>query len=218
MGGGSRSRSGRGPINEDWVSVGGGDGFVCRVDPTDPDQVYFESQGGAMGRFNFRTGERGSIRPPSQPGLRYRWNWKTPFILSAHNSRIFYAAAQYVFRSVDQGKTMKRISDEFTRTRRGSGTAMAESPLDSDVLYVGSDDGALLATRDGGISWTKLADFPLTDEEKSAVARAEESESGTGGAAAPTPTAAPAGATPPEGAAEAPAAPAAEGQAEKPAG
>jgi photosystem II stability/assembly factor-like uncharacterized protein len=193
-GGPSRSRAGRGPINEDWISVGGGDGFVCRVDPNDPDQVYYESQGGAMGRFNFRTGERGSIRPQSERGLRYRWNWKTPFALSTHNSRIFYAAGNHVFRSVDQGRTMKRISDEFTRTRRGSGTALAESPLDSDVLYVGSDDGALLTTRDGGITWYKHADFPLSDEEKNAIARIEESESGGGTGGSP-----PGGATPPPG-------------------
>jgi photosystem II stability/assembly factor-like uncharacterized protein len=214
-GGPSRSRSGRGPINEDWVSIGGGDGFVCRVDPTDPDQVYFESQGGAMGRFNLRTGERGSIRPAQERGARYRWNWKTPFILSSHNSRIFYAAANFVFRSVDQGRTMKRLSDEFTRTRRGSGTAIAESPLDSDVLYVGSDDGALLVTRNGAMTWTKLADFPLSEEEKNSQARIEESESGGGaggGGATANPAAAeaapletPAAEAPPTGEGEQPA-------------
>ncbi|MEX2217446.1 MAG: PDZ domain-containing protein, partial [Phycisphaerales bacterium] len=211
-GGPSRSRSGRGPINEDWIRIGGGDGFVCRVDPNDPDQVYYESQGGAMGRFNLRTGERASIRPATARGERQRWNWKTPFLLSNHNSKIFYAASQYVYRSYDQGRTMKRISDEFTRTRRGSATALAESPLDPDVLWAGSDDGAVIVTRDGGISWTKLADFPLTDEERTAVARAEESESG-GGAGAATPAAG----APPAEAAETPAAPAtppSEGQAE----
>ncbi|CAG0982564.1 hypothetical protein PHYC_01847 [Phycisphaerales bacterium] len=203
-GGPSRSRSGRGPINEDWISIGGGDGFVCRVDPGDADQVYFESQGGAMGRSNLRTGERGSIRPAAERGMRYRWNWKTPFVLSAHNSRIFYAAGNFVFRSLDQGRTMKKVSEEFTRTRRGTGTALAESPLDSDVLYVGSDDGALNVTRDGGRTWTKLADFPLTEDEKNYQARQEESESGGGGggaaggepAAAGTPPAEPGAAAP----------------------
>lgn len=175
-GGPARSRSARGPINEDWVSIGGGDGFICQVDPNDPDQVYFESQNGATGRFNLRTGERASIRPAQERNIRYRWNWRTPFILSSHNSRIYYNAGNYVFRSLDQGRNLRRISDEFTRTRRGSGTAIAESPFDPDVLYVGSDDGALLVTRDGGRNWTKLADFPLSDEERAAVARAEETE------------------------------------------
>jgi hypothetical protein len=173
-----------------------------------------------MGRFNFRTGERGSIRPAQERGTRYRWNWKTPFVLSAHNSKIFYAAAQYVFRSVDQGKTMKRISDEFTRTRRGSGTALAESPLDGDVLYVGSDDGALLATRNGGFTWTRLADFPLSEAEKNMQSQAEETESGGGaGGGAPAAAAAAAeAAAPTEPAAEAPAAAPTATPSEQPAG
>src|SRR5262249_13307309 len=126
-GGPSRTHNGSGPINEDWVSVGGGDGFKCQVDPNDPDQIYYTSQGGSMGRRNLRTGEVAAIRPrdsgppqgrgaqgqasgrepnqpeqgqtpdrgPNQPERnqpRYRFNWNTPFILSHHNSRIFYAA------------------------------------------------------------------------------------------------------------------------------
>src|SRR5262249_45844388 len=117
-GGPSRTHNGSGPINEDWVSIGGGDGFKCQVDPNDPDQIYYTSQGGAMGRRNLRTGESSPIRPqgPGQPQgrgqgqgpagrgqqargqgppaqgqqPRYRFNWNTPFILSHHNSRIFY--------------------------------------------------------------------------------------------------------------------------------
>ncbi len=159
-GGPSRSRSERGPINQDWISIGGGDGFVCAVDPTDPDQVYFESQNGGMGRFNLRTGERGFIRPETERELRYRWNWKTPITLSSHNSKILYAAANYVFRSLKQGDQMKRISPEITRTDQGSATALAESKFDPDVVYVGTDDGAFWVTANGGHDWTKLVDFP----------------------------------------------------------
>src|SRR5207249_3934092 len=90
-----------GPINDDWITVGGGDGFVCQVDPNDPDQVYFTSQYGNMGRINVRTGERHPIRPIAQQNQRYRFNWKTPFILSAHNSKILYAAGNFVFKSLD---------------------------------------------------------------------------------------------------------------------
>src|SRR5207248_171005 len=115
-----------GPINEDWVMVNGGDGFVCRVDPTDPDVVYAESQDGFIMRRNLRTGEVASIRPrgleqalarltgtestlsmatglTGQPAsylgaavrfaqqlTQYRFNWNTPFLLSAHNPRIVY--------------------------------------------------------------------------------------------------------------------------------
>jgi photosystem II stability/assembly factor-like uncharacterized protein len=158
-GGPSHGLRGSGPINEDWISVGGGDGFVCRVDPSDPDLVYFESQNGNMSRRNLRTGERASIRPRAPQGSPpYRFNWNTPFILSSHNSRIFYCAGNYVFRSLKQGDDLRVISPEITRTKRGSGTALAESPRNPDVLWVGTDDGALWVTRDGGQQWTNVAD------------------------------------------------------------
>jgi photosystem II stability/assembly factor-like uncharacterized protein len=158
-GGPSHSLAGMGPINEDWIVVSGGDGFVCRVDPHDPDLVYFESQDGNMGRRNLRTGERASIRPRNQQGQPpYRFNWNTPFILSSHNPRIFYCAGNYVFRSVKQGDDLRPISPEITRTKRGTATALAESPRNPDVLYAGTDDGALWVTRDGGANWTNIAD------------------------------------------------------------
>ena len=178
-GGPSRVRHGRGPVNGDWFRVGGGDGFVCIVDPDDPDQLYYESQNGAVGRMNLRTGERGSIRPRAprgSRGSRYRFNWKTPFILSHHNSRIIYSAGNYVFRSLDQGRRIKTISPEITLTERGSATALAESPLDSDVLYVGTNDGALWVSRDGGNEWTPLVDFKKDDGDE---AKAEESQEQT---------------------------------------
>ena len=118
-GGPSRVRHGSGAINEDWVRIGGGDGFVCRVDPEDPDLVYFESQNGGLGRRNFRTGERGFLRPRAPRGKSYRWNWKTPFILSYHNSGIYYTAGNYVFRSLLQGDGLQAISPEISRTERG---------------------------------------------------------------------------------------------------
>ncbi|MBI4878747.1 MAG: PDZ domain-containing protein [Planctomycetes bacterium] len=155
-GGPSRTANRGGPINEDWINIGGGDGFICRVDPKDPDQVYFESQEGGLGRINLRTGERGFMRPKAPRGVRYRFNWQTPFILSHHNPAIYYAAGNYVFRSLSQGDDLKAISPEITNTDKGSASALAESPLDPAVLYVGSDDGALWVTRDGGAAWTNL--------------------------------------------------------------
>ncbi|MHC4177643.1 MAG: WD40/YVTN/BNR-like repeat-containing protein, partial [Planctomycetota bacterium] len=155
-GGPSRTRSGAGPVNSDWIRIGGGDGFLCLVDPDDADQIYFESQNGRMGRINLRTGERGYIRPQAPKGVRYRFNWKTPFVLSHHNPRIHYSAGNHVFRSIDRGNRLKAISPEITNTDRGSGSAIAESPLDGDVLYVGTTDGALWMTRNGGKDWTDL--------------------------------------------------------------
>jgi photosystem II stability/assembly factor-like uncharacterized protein len=156
-GGPSHSLAGSGPRNDDWAMLAGGDGFVCRVDATDPDLVYFESQDGNMGRRNVRTGEMYFFRPKQQKGqLPPRFNWNTPFILSAANPQIFYCAGNYVYRSLKQGIELRPISPEITRTKRGSGTALAESPRNAEVLYVGTDDGFLWVTRDGGNKWTNI--------------------------------------------------------------
>src|SRR5262249_49121987 len=149
---------GSGPINEDWITLGGGDGFVCRVDPDDNDLVYAESQDGSVYRRNLRTGEGGALRPKAQPGKKYRFNWNTPFILSNHNPRIVYVGGNYVFRSLKQGNDLRPISPEITRTSRGTATALAESPRNPDVIWVGTDDGALWVTRDAGSKWVNVAD------------------------------------------------------------
>lgn len=163
-GGPARVRSGPGPVNTDWIRVGGGDGFVCAVDPEDPNQVYYSSQNGATGWRNLASGRGGAIRPPREEGVRHRFNWRTPYILSAHNPRMYYIASNYVMRSYKGGQELRRISPEITRTDRGSATALAESPLDPGVIYVGTDDGALWGTRDGGHTWTNLFDPPPPSE------------------------------------------------------
>src|SRR5690606_17509600 len=99
------------------------------------------------------TMEGGRISPRAPQGTRYRFNWRTPFVLSHHNGRIYYVAGNHVFRSLDKGDDLKPISPEITRTDQGSTTAIAESPRDPDVLYVGTDDGALWGTTDGGGTW-----------------------------------------------------------------
>ena len=86
--------------------------------------------------------------------MKFRFNWKTPFILSPHNSQIHYSAGNYVLRSLKKGDGVKRISPEITNTDRGAATAWAQSPSDANVVYVGTDDGALWVTRDGGTNWT----------------------------------------------------------------
>jgi len=154
-GGPSRSRNGD-ILNTDWFRIGGGDGFICLVDPEDPNQLYAESQNGSMSRLNLKTGETGFVRPASQRGVRYRFNWKTPFILSPHNSRIHYSAGNYVFRSLYKGNDATPISPEITNTDRGAGSAISESPRQQGVIYVGTTDGAVWRTRDGGQEWAPL--------------------------------------------------------------
>jgi photosystem II stability/assembly factor-like uncharacterized protein len=155
----SMSLRGAGPVNEDVISINGGDGYVCRVDPNDPDQIYAESQNGGMVRYNLRTGERVPIKPQAGPGQgRYRFNWNTPHVLSAHNSQIWYCGGNYVFKSVKKGDDARIISPEITRTKHGSATALAESPRNPDVLWTGTDDGNLWITKNGGKDWSNVAE------------------------------------------------------------
>ncbi len=158
-GGPSNTLRPSGVANSDIRLINGGDGFVCRVDPADPDLVYAESQDGMMMRRNLRTGQSWLIRPKAQASLgKLRFNWSTPFILSHHNSHIFYCAGNYVFRSIKQGADLQVISPEITLTKRGSATAIEESPKDPDVLWVGTDDGAVHVTRDGGKKWINVTE------------------------------------------------------------
>ena len=166
---GGPSRSDSGAIyNTDWFRVGGGDGFVTLVDPEDRNQIYYESQNGNMGRIHLETGARGSIRPR---GVRMNWNWKTPFILSPHNSRIHYSAGDYVLRSFDRGNKVKRISPRITNLRTGkagvAGSAISESPVEPGVLYVGTTDGAVWMTKNGGEKWEPLFFQPSKSAAKS---------------------------------------------------
>jgi photosystem II stability/assembly factor-like uncharacterized protein len=155
-GGPSRTRNSTGSVNNDWLEIGGGDGFKCFVDPTDPDLIYFTSQNGALGRRHLKTAEVGRINVPPQQGKPLVWNWNTPFQLSSHNPKIYYAAANYVFRSLDRGNDMRWISPKITRTDKGSATAFAESPRNPNILYVGTDDGLLWVSKDAGVNWTDI--------------------------------------------------------------
>ena len=151
----SRKRGNSGPENSDWLRIGGGDGFLCRADPKDPFTVYCEMQGGRIWRVNVKTGARYTLRPP---GKSLRFNWKTPFALSHHNSQIIYCAGNYIFRSLKRGENLKRISPKIGRTDKGTATALSESPRNADVLWCGTDDGALWITRNGGREWKNIAE------------------------------------------------------------
>jgi photosystem II stability/assembly factor-like uncharacterized protein len=169
--GGPSRTSGAGARNQDWLRIGGGDGFRCLVDPDDNNVIYSQSQNGPPSWRNLENSERGSLRSRgrSQGGERTRFNWETPYLLSAHNSKIVYTAGNKVFKSLNRGQNMKAISPNITNTDRGAATALSESPRDADIVYVGTDDGALWVTHDGGANWSdcfKMAAKDPTEEEE----------------------------------------------------
>ncbi|HEY9281903.1 MAG TPA: hypothetical protein VIP46_00465 [Pyrinomonadaceae bacterium] len=186
VGGPSRTRSASGITNADWFVTQGGDGFRTQVDPTDPNIVYAESQYGGLVRFDRRTGERMGIQPQVGRGEEpVRWNWDTPFIISPHKHTRLYFAANKLFKSEDRGDSWTVVSGELSRlidrdklpvmgrvwgpdavakhastSFFGNATALAESPKKEGLLYVGTDDGLIHVTEDGGRNWRKLDAFP----------------------------------------------------------
>ena len=155
---------------EAWYRVGGGDGFYNVVDPTDSRWLYNESQFGAIQRMDQKTGQSRSIRytrPQGQEALR--WNWSSPILLSPHNPEVVYHGANVLLRSSNRGDTWTEISPDLTKNlpdrRNGSGniqyatiTTIDESPVVAGVIWVGTDDGNVQVTRDGGKTWTNVTD------------------------------------------------------------
>jgi hypothetical protein len=138
----------------DWIRVGGGDGFYCQPDPTDPTTLFVEMQYGRLQRVNLATGAVASISPQAPKGQPpYRFNWNTPLLLSPHNPRIIYYGGNYLFRSLNRGDSWEVISPDLTATPRGSLTTIAESPRRAGLLWTGSDDGRICLSRDGGRTW-----------------------------------------------------------------
>ncbi len=151
--------------------IDGGDGFCVAIDPTDADVVYSESQFGGMSRQNLRTGERAGIRPKAEKGQQpLRFNWMSPLVLSPHAPRTVYVGSQFVHCSRDRGATWTTISPDLTTNDADKKlgdvphctiTMIAESPRKAGLLWVGTDDGNVHRSRDGGQSWIDLtARFP----------------------------------------------------------
>jgi photosystem II stability/assembly factor-like uncharacterized protein len=151
---------------ENWVTVGPGDGMYNVVDPTDSRWVYNTRELNSMGRMDQKTGVRTPIaptRPAGQPRLRY--NWIAPIALSPHDPKTVYAGAQVLFRSRDRGDTWEEISPDLTTNdpaKIGRNvpfctiTTLAESPVKAGVIWVGTDDGKVQLTVNGGAAWTDI--------------------------------------------------------------
>ncbi|NER14960.1 glycosyl hydrolase [Leptobacterium flavescens] len=186
LGGPSRTVSNNGPNNHDWFITHGGDGFESQVAPDNPDIVYAQSQYGVLVRYDKRSGEEKGIQPKERKGENaYRWNWDAPLSVSRHNPQRIYFAANKLFKSDDRGNSWQVISDDLTRnidrnkleimgriwsvdavaknrstSPYGTIVAFSESPLNENLLFVGTDDGLIQITEDGGNTWRKSENFP----------------------------------------------------------
>ena len=182
MGGPSRTTNSAGIVSADWYITNGGDGFESQIDPTNPDIVYAQAQYGWLVRYDKKSGERVGIKPaPPIGAAAYRWNWDAPLLISPHNPQRLYFAANQVFRSENRGDDWTVISEDLTQkidrnqlqvmgrvwepeavmknkstSMYGNIVAMDESPLQENLLYVGTDDGLLHVSEDA-TTWKKLA-------------------------------------------------------------
>jgi photosystem II stability/assembly factor-like uncharacterized protein len=160
--------------NPEWQPTCWGDGFYSFADPTDPNFVYCEAQGGYVYRYNLRTKEQRDIQPKPALHRKLRFNWNTPLALSPHDPATLYVGAQFLFRSRDQGQSWERLSPDLTtndpqkqRQEESGGvtvdnsaaemhttlTTIHESERQSGLIWVGTDDGRVQVTRDHGGSW-----------------------------------------------------------------
>ena len=165
--------------NSSWQDMYGGDGFWVQPDLTDNNIAYAESQGGNMGRIDLTTFKSLDITPQAgKSEEKLRWNWNTPIVTGQANKHNLYTAAQYLYKTTDQGRTWQKISADLTtndkkkQQQEESGGlsedntsaenhctifTVAESPLDENLVWAGTDDGNLQVTTDGGKTWTNVA-------------------------------------------------------------
>ncbi len=171
------STSAGGITNSDWKKTFGGDGFYSFRHPTKEHIVFSEYQGGKLVRYDERTGQAKSIPPYATTGEdALRFNWNAPLHISQDGKRLYFGA-QYLYRSTNDGDAWERISGDLTTndpekqkqhlsgglsidnsTAENHTTiyAIAESPLDANTVWAGTDDGNLQVTRDGGKTWAKV--------------------------------------------------------------
>ena len=144
----------------------GGDGMQVEIDTRTNDIIYTGSQFGAYVRIDQSTGQRTGIRPRHKMGDRpLRYNWQTPIHLSRHNRDVLYYGTNKLHRSFNRGDDWETLSEDLTLGGRrgdvpfGTLTTIDESPLRFGLLYVGSDDGLVHVSRDGGYGWERISDM-----------------------------------------------------------
>ena len=163
--------------NHHWLEVGGGDGFETVPRPGDPTQGYSLWQGGNLLRWDLKTGEEKMVKPAAPEGTRLRFNWNAGLATDPFDPAIVYLGSQFLHRSTDRGDTWQTISPDLTTndpakqkqdTSGGLTTdvtaaenhttiiAIAPSPVEKGLLWVGTDDGRLHVSRDAGATWTSV--------------------------------------------------------------
>ncbi len=179
----ARTREPAGIMNDDWRMISFGDGFYVINNADEPELYISESQGGNILRTDWRTREQQEVNPWGRGsgdgpalGEKYRFNWNAPIVLSAHDKNTVFFAGNVLFKSTDFGKTWQAISPDLTTNdpakQKDAGGPIAfenstaeyhttiitvtESPVQQGQIWVGTDDGNIQVTRDGGKTWANV--------------------------------------------------------------
>lgn len=173
----SRTINRQGISNSDWYFTNGGDGFETQVDWKDDNIVYAQSQNGGLVRFDKKSGEKLFIQPSNLEDTGFRFDWDAALLISQHDNKRLYFGANKLFRTNDRGNTWEIISPDLTKgvpkkmqklmnrswsieelankSSLAQISAIAESPLDENILYAGTADGLIQMSKDGGKSWNR---------------------------------------------------------------
>ena len=175
--------SGAGITQRDWDVTAGSESGYVQADPLNPEIVYGGNYGGYLSRLDHRTGENRAINvwPDNPMGagadvLKYRFQWNFPFFFSPHNPKKLYAGGNHLFVTENEGQSWEMISPDLTTNDKSKQASSggpitkdntsveyyctiftaAESPLEKDLLWTGSDDGLIHISRDGGKNWENV--------------------------------------------------------------
>jgi photosystem II stability/assembly factor-like uncharacterized protein len=190
----------------DWYDVGGGESGYIAPDPTDPEIVYAGSYGGDISRLDRRTRQTQAVNPwPVNPigwaaaDVKHRFQWTEPILFSPHDPKTLYFAGEVLFKTTDAGMNWSIISPDLTRndkqkqqasggpiTKDNTGVevydtifSVVESPVQKDLIWVGTDDGLVHLTRDGGQHWENVTPKAMPEWGTVSMIEASPKDAGT---------------------------------------
>ena len=191
---GIASRGNNGQITErEWYPVGPGESGYTIPDPTDPDVVYNAGPGGSVVRLSKTTGQVRDISPAAVSfGSKYHFNWTIPMVFSPQDPHELYLGTQFLLKTTNAGTRWQVISPDLSRTpldpknpKQAPGTILtiAPSPIQEGLIWVGTDDGNIQMTKDGGATWKNVTPPDLSVWSTISILEASHFDSGTAYAA-----------------------------------